>query len=166
MKILTIAHLPHSLKQMLWAMCTLLGTGFFATAMIQQFDAHFNGWQLLLYTLKNDALGGSPRIHFVLLMVVEMMLMISAIALMMSMRIQITLILTSCFLLFFAFTYGTHMWFFPHTLLFYSLLSFFVATYFLPARDTFFQPTLFIINALALIYVLLIAMKLPLLPDK
>lgn len=166
MKILTIAHLPHSLKQMLWAMCTLLGTGFFATAMIQQFDAHFNGWQLLLYTLKNDALGGSPRIHFVLLMVVEMMLMISAMALMMSMRIQITLILTSCFLLFFAFTYGTHMWFFPHTLLFYSLLSFFVATYFLPARDTFFQPTLFIINALALIYVLLIAMKLPLLPDK
>lgn len=170
MKFLTLPHfsnpLKHNpLKQMLWAICTLLGTGFFATAMVQQFDTNFNGWELLLYTLKNDALGGSPRIHFVLLMVVEMMLMVSAIALMMSMRIQITLIITCCFLLFFAFSYGTHMWFFPHTLLFFSLLSFFVATYFLPARDTFFQPILFIINTLALIYVLWMTVKLPLLTD-
>lgn len=156
------ASLNDTLKKTIWAMCTLLGTGLFATAMVQPFDVHFNGWELLFYTLKNESGGGSPRIHFVLLMVVEIMLMLAAMFLILSQRIHVMLILVSCFLLYFGLTIGKNLWLWSHSLLVFSLLAYWFASYCLPERHTV-QPVMVLINAFSLIYVLWMVMKMPLL---
>lgn len=160
MKILNLSTLLNSFKQFSWAMCTLLGTGLFATAMAQPFDQNFNGWQLFWHTIKNDARGGAPHIHFVLLMVVQILLILAAMALIFRKRVHVMLVLASSYLGFFAWQIGLNLWLFPHDLILYTLLLLFVASYCLP-EGNFIEPTTFTINALSLIYVVLMVLKMP-----
>lgn len=161
MKFLTFFTLPAPLKRFLWAICTLLGTGLFATLMVQPFDPNFSGWQLLWYTLKNDARGGSPHIQFVLLMMVEILLMISAMMLVLAQRIHVMLMITFCFLFFFWLNIGRTLWLSQYDSFVFVLLCFLIASYCLPERNEI-NHIYCIINGLSLIYVLWIVMKMPL----